>query len=79
MNKEIKELRRVATLAGIEMNWFGEVISNKTQKFYAALNKAKGCNLNIFNKVLKEVFCTICFMFRKDLKLSSMERMKKIY
>lgn len=54
MNKEVRNFRRVAELAGVETNWFGEIISSKTRKFYNSLNKIKGCNLEIFNKVLKE-------------------------
>lgn len=54
MNKEIKNFRRVAELAGINVNWFGEVISSKTHKFYKSLASIKGCNLNIFKKVLQE-------------------------
>lgn len=54
MNKEVRELRKAGSIAGIEVSWFGEVISNKTRKFYNSLNKAKGCNLEVFNKVIKE-------------------------
>lgn len=54
MNKEVKDFRKVAEMAGIETNWFGEVISSKTRKFYNSLNKIKGCNLKTFNKVLQE-------------------------
>lgn len=54
MNKEVRELRKAGEMAGIEVSWFGEVISNKTRKFYNSLNKIKGCNLEVFRKVLKE-------------------------
>lgn len=54
MNKEVKDFRKVAELAGVEVNWFGEVISSKTRNFYNSLNKIKGCNLKTFNKVLQE-------------------------
>ncbi len=53
MNKEVRNFRRVAELAGINVNWFGEVISNKTHKFYKSINKI-GQNLEVFDKVLKE-------------------------
>lgn len=54
MNKEVRELRKAGEMAGIEVSWFGEVISSKTRKFYNSLNRIKGCNLEMFNKVLKE-------------------------
>ena len=54
MNKEVRELRKAGEMAGIEVSWFGEVISSKTRKFYNSLNKIKGCNLKTFNKVLQE-------------------------
>lgn len=54
MNKEVKDFRIVGELAGIAVSYFGEVISNKTKKFYASLNRLKGCNLEVFRKVLKE-------------------------
>lgn len=50
----IKELRKTGFLAGIEMDYFGDVISSKMHKWYKSLNKIKGCNLEIFRKVLKE-------------------------
>ena len=52
MNKEVRELRKAGEIAGIEVSWFGEVISSKTHKFYKSLASIKGCNLNIFKKVL---------------------------
>lgn len=54
MNKEVRELRKAGEIAGIEVSWFGEVISSKTHKFYKSLASIKGCNLNIFKKVLQE-------------------------
>lgn len=54
MNKEVRELRKAGEMAGIEVSWFGDIISSKTRKFYNSLNKIKGCNLDIFQKVLKE-------------------------
>lgn len=54
MNKEVKELRKAGFLSGIEVSYFGEIISSKTRKFYNSLNKIKGCNLEVFRKVLKE-------------------------
>lgn len=54
MNKEVKELRKAGFLSGIEVSYFGEIISSKTRKFYNGVNKIKGQNLEIFNKVLKE-------------------------
>ena len=54
MNKEVRELRKAGEMAGIEVSWFGDIISSKTRKFYNSLNKIKGCNLKTFNKVLQE-------------------------
>lgn len=54
MNKEVRELRKAGSMAGIEVSWFGDIISSKTRKFYNSLNKIKGCNLDVFQKVLKE-------------------------
>lgn len=52
MNRQ--EIRKAGFLAGIEVDWFGEVVSSKTHNFYASLNKIKGCNLRVFKDVLKE-------------------------
>lgn len=54
MNKEVRELRKAGEMAGIEVSWFGEVISSKMHKFYKSLNSVKGCNLKVFKDVLKE-------------------------
>ena len=54
INMNRQEIRRAGFLSGIEVDYFGEVISSKMRKFYNSLNKIKGCNLNVFQKVLKE-------------------------
>ena len=52
MNRQ--EIRKAGELSGIEVNYFGEVISSKTRKFYNSINKAKGQNLSTFKKLIKE-------------------------
>lgn len=52
MNRQ--EIRKAGFLAGIQVDYFGEVVSSKMHKFYKSLNKIKGCNLRVFKDVLKE-------------------------
>jgi hypothetical protein len=52
MNRQ--EIRKAGFLSGIEVSYFGEIISSKTRKFYDSISKAKGQNLKIFKKLVKE-------------------------
>lgn len=52
MNRQ--EIRKAGRMANIEVDYFGEVVSSKMRKFYNNINKAKGQNLEVFRKVLKE-------------------------
>lgn len=52
MNRQ--EIRKAGFMAGIEVDYFGEVVPSKMRKFYNNTNKAKGQNLDTFKKLVKE-------------------------
>lgn len=48
------EIKKAGRMTGIEVNYFGEVVSSKMRKFYNNTNKTKGQNLEIFKKLVQE-------------------------
>lgn len=48
------EIKKAGRLVGIEVDYFGDVVSSKTRKFYNSIAKAKGQNLTTFKKLVQE-------------------------